>query len=170
MKKMLGEFKAFVLRGNVMDMAVGLIVGGMFTKIVNAVVNDLLNPIISLFTGNYSSFENMFLVLKPGENGQTVFATLAEAKEASATVLAWGDVLQLVIDFLLTALCLFLIVKGVNALRNREEKLRAALLRKKEEEVVAEESAVPAKPALTKTEELLTEIKGLLEQQRSEEK
>lgn len=167
--KILKEFKEFIMRGNVMDMAVGVIVGGMFSKIVTAVVNDLLNPLVSLVTGN-SSFENMFVVLRAGTDGKTAYTTLAEATEAGATILAWGDVIQLIIDFLLTALCLFLLVKGVNALRNREAKLRDALLKKAEEpEQAPAEPEVPAEPALTKTEELLTEIKALLEKQSDKE-
>lgn len=123
MKKFFSEFKTFINKGNVMDMAVGVIVGGMFTKIVNCFTNDILMPFISLLTGR-TSFENMFLVLRPGENGESVFNTLEEATAAGATIVAYGNLIQLVLDFILTALVLFLVVKGMNKLREAGEKVK----------------------------------------------
>ena len=123
MKKFFSEFKTFINKGNVMDMAVGVIVGGMFTKIVNCFTNDFLMPFISLLTGR-TSFENMFLVLRPGENGEAVFNTLEEATAAGATIIAYGNLIQLVLDFILTALVLFLVVKGMNKLREAGEKVK----------------------------------------------
>lgn len=117
-----GEFKTFITKGNVMDMAVGVIVGGMFTSIVNSVVNDVLMPFISLLTGR-TSFENMFIVLNPGSAGDTPLTTLEEATKAGASVIAYGNLIQLVIQFLITAFCLFLIVKGINTLRDKTFKL-----------------------------------------------
>lgn len=123
MKKFYSEFKTFINKGSVVDMAVGVIVGGMFTKIVNCFTNDILMPFISLLTGR-TNFENMFLVLKPGENGETIFSTLADATAAGATIVAYGNLIQLVLDFILTAFVLFLVVRGMNRLRDAGEKAK----------------------------------------------
>ena len=120
MKKFFKEFQEFINRGNVMDMAVGVIVGGMFTKIVNSFTNDILMPFISLLTGR-TSFENMFAVLKAGEDGVTTFKTLEEATAAGATVVAYGNLIQLILDFVLTAFVLFLLVKVINKIRESSE-------------------------------------------------
>lgn len=139
------EFKEFITKGNVMDMAVGVIVGGMFTSIVNSVVNDVLMPFISLLTGR-TSFENMFIVLNPGTAGDTAITTLEQATKAGASVIAYGNLIQLVIQFLITAFCLFLIVKGINTLRNKTISLNpfhkkevAAAVEQAEEEEKEEE-------------------------------
>ena len=121
MKKFFDEFKTFITKGNVMDLAIGLIVGGMFTKIVNSLANDILMPFISLLTGK-ATFSEMFVPL----DGAT-YATLAIAREAQAPVIAYGNLIQLITDFLITALCLFLIVKGMNTLKVIEEKKLEAL-------------------------------------------
>ena len=125
MKKFFSEFKEFIAKGNVMDLAVGMIIGSTFTAIVNSVVNDILSPFVSLLTGK-TSFEDMFVVLKYGELGKaadfTGYATLADAKADCATIVAYGNLIQLIINFIITALCVFLIVKGVNALRNAGKK------------------------------------------------
>ena len=130
------EFKTFITKGNVMDMAVGVIIGGMFTKIVNSVVNDILMPFISLLTGR-TSFENMFIVINPGtaENAESI-KTLADATNAGASVIAYGNLIQLVIQFLITAFCLFVIIKAMNTLREKTMKLNPLhkILHKKEAE------------------------------------
>ena len=130
------EFKTFITKGNVMDMAVGVIIGGMFTKIVNSVVNDILMPFISLLTGR-TSFENMFIVINPGtaENAESI-KTLADATNAGASVIAYGNLIQLVIQFLITAFCLFVIIKAMNTLREKTMKLHPLnkILHKKEAE------------------------------------
>lgn len=130
------EFKTFITKGNVMDMAVGVIIGGMFTKIVNSVVNDILMPFISLLTGR-TSFENMFIVINPGtaENAENI-KTLADATNAGASVIAYGNLIQLVIQFLITAFCLFVIIKTMNTLREKTMKLHPLnkILHKKETE------------------------------------
>ena len=105
------EFKEFIMRGNVMDMAVGVIVGGAFGAIVNSLVNDVIMPVISLATGKVD-FSNLFIALDGGE-----YANLAAAQEAGASVFAYGSFIQAVIEFLIIALCIFLVVKGVNKLR-----------------------------------------------------
>ena len=123
------EFKTFITKGNVMDMAVGVIIGGMFTKIVNSVVNDILMPFISLLTGR-TSFENMFIVINPGT------AENAESIKTLADVIAYGNLIQLVIQFLITAFCLFVIIKAMNTLREKTMKLNPLhkILHKKEAE------------------------------------
>ena len=108
---MVSEFKEFIMRGNVMDMAVGVIVGGAFGAIVNSLVNDVIMPVISLATGKVD-FSNLFIALDGGE-----YANLAAAQEAGASVFAYGSFIQAVIEFLIIALCIFLVVKGVNKLR-----------------------------------------------------
>ena len=110
MKKFLEEFKAFALRGNVMDMAVGVIVGGAFSSIINSLVNDVLMPVISLATGKVD-FTNLFIAL----DGQS-YPTLDAAK-ASTSVFAYGSFIQTVIQFLIIAFSIFMVVKGINMLR-----------------------------------------------------
>ena len=104
MKKLLGEFKDFISRGNVMDMAVGVIVGSAFTAIVNSLVGDLLNPILGLITGG-TDFSDLKLVLGAGENAAT---------------LNYGAFISAVINFLLIALVIFLITKGINAMHRKK--------------------------------------------------
>lgn len=110
MSKFLDEFKTFIMRGNVMDMAVGVIVGSAFTGIVNSLVNDVIMPVITLITGKIN-FTDLMISL----NGET-YKTLAEAKEAGAPVIAYGNFIQLVVQFLLTAFVVFLVIKGINKL------------------------------------------------------
>ena len=126
MKKFFSEFKTFIAKGNVMDLAVGMIIGSTFTKIVNSIVNDIINPFVSLLTGR-TSFQDMFIILSEhvDEAGNPlVLTTLEEAKAAGATVIAYGNLIQVVLDFIITALAVFLIVKGINKLREAGEKLK----------------------------------------------
>ena len=111
---MVKEFKEFIMRGNVMDMAVGVIVGGAFGAIVNSLVNDVIMPVISLATGKVD-FTNLFISLDDNK-----YATLAAAQEAGGSVFAYGSFIQAIIEFLIIALCIFLVVKGVNKLRKPE--------------------------------------------------
>ena len=127
MKKFFQEFQTFINRGNVMDMAVGVIVGGMFTKIVNSLTNDILMPFISLLTGR-TNFANMFFAL----DGNT-YTTLEAATEAGASVVAYGNLIQLIIDFVLTAFVLFLLVKLINKIKEASEK-NVEEIKKKEEQ------------------------------------
>ena len=110
MNKITKEFKEFIMRGNVMDMAVGVIVGGAFSNIINSLVNDVIMPVISLATGKVD-FTNLFIALD-GES----YTTLEAAKEATS-VFAYGSFLQTVIQFLIIAFSIFLVVKGINTLR-----------------------------------------------------
>lgn len=104
------DFKKFAMRGNVMDMAVGVIIGGAFGKIVTSLVNDIVMPPIGMLIGD-ADFTNMFISL----NGKE-YATLEAAKKAGAPVLAYGNFLNVLIDFLILALVIFLMVRQVNKL------------------------------------------------------
>ncbi|TDO16829.1 MULTISPECIES: large conductance mechanosensitive channel protein MscL [Halomonas] len=112
---MLKEFKEFAVRGNVVDMAVGIIIGGAFGAIVQSLVNDVLMPPIGLLLGGVD-FSNIFLVLK----GQGPYATLAEATADGAVTLNIGVFVNNVISFLIVAFAVFLLVKGINRLRRQQ--------------------------------------------------
>lgn len=116
---MLNEFKNFIAKGNVMDMAVGIIIGAAFTAIVTSLVNDLINPIIGVVTGGID-FSNLFINLGDGD-----FATLAAAKEAGAPVFAYGSFVTAVINFLIIAFVVFLLVKMVNRVKDAAMKKEA---------------------------------------------
>ena len=125
------------MKGNVMDMAVGVIIGGAFGKIVTSLVNDVLMPIIGKMTGGIS-FTDLFVNLGDGN-----YQTLAAAQEAGAAVLAYGQFIQNIIDFIIIAFCIFLMIKGMNKLKKEEE-------------------PAPEAPAGPTQEELLAEIRDLL--------
>lgn len=135
---MLKEFREFALKGNMVDLAIGVIIGGAFGGLVNSVVNDIIMPIIGLITGGID-FSNMFIQL--AGSPQT---TLAAAREAGATV-AYGNFVTLLINFLIIAWVLFLVVKGMNRLKKKQQEEPAA-----------------AEPELPREEVLLTEIRDLL--------
>ena len=113
---MLSEFKDFIAKGNVMDMAVGIIIGAAFTAIVTSLVGDLINPIIALFTGGID-FSGWFYVLGDGE-----YASVAAAQEAGASVFAIGNFLMAVINFTIIAFVVFMLVKMVNRVKAAAEK------------------------------------------------
>ena len=115
MKEIASEFKKFIMRGNVIDMAVGIIIGGAFTKIVNSMVADILMPPLGLLLGKVD-FSNWFIVIKGGTNGATQFTTMAEAQAAGATTLNLGLFLNAVISFVIVAFCVFLLIKAINKL------------------------------------------------------
>jgi large conductance mechanosensitive channel len=131
------EFKEFAMKGNVMDMAVGVIIGGAFGKIVSSLVSDIIMPLIGVLTGGIS-FTDLFINLGEGE-----FKTLAEAQEAGAAVFAYGQFIQNIIDFIIIAFCIFLMIKAMNKLKK-------------------EKPAEPEAPAGPTQEELLAEIRDLL--------
>ncbi|SNB70576.1 MULTISPECIES: large conductance mechanosensitive channel protein MscL [unclassified Agrobacterium] len=139
---MLNEFKTFIARGNVMDLAVGVIIGAAFSKIVDSVVNDLIMPIVGAIFGGFD-FSNYFLPLSSG-----VTATSLAAARDQGAVFAYGSFLTVLINFLILAWIIFLMVKGVNKLRDSVE-------RKKVEEKA--EAAPPPEDV-----KLLTEIRDLL--------
>ena len=140
MKKTIKEFKEFIAKGNVIDMAVGVIIGGAFGKIVTSLVNDVLMPLLGLATGGVD-FSTKKLVMSPAviENGEV-------NKEEAA--LLYGSFIQNIIDFLLIAICIFFFIKAINKMKDK--------LAKKEEK--------PEEPAKPTTEELLTEIRDLLKE------
>lgn len=109
----LAEFKAFALKGNVIDLAVGVIIGGAFQKIVSSIVSDVLMPVIGIFLGGVS-FNQLFFAL----DGNS-YATLADAEKAGAGVIKYGSFIQVTIDFLIIAFIIFLVVKLMNATRKK---------------------------------------------------
>lgn len=132
--KLVDEFKAFAMRGNVIDMAVGIIIGGAFGKIVASFVNDVIMPPIGLLIGGVD-FKDLTIVIKEAVG------------EAAAVTINYGNFVQVVIDFLIIALVIFAMIKMMNAAKKKEE---------------AAPAAPPAPPAPTNEELLLTEIRDLL--------
>ncbi len=145
---MFKEFKEFIARGNVIDLAVGIIIGAAFTAIVNSLVADLINPIIGLLTGG-TDFSAHYLVLK---GDVPAGAGLQAARDAGASVFAYGSFLSAIINFLIIAWAVFLLVKAVN-------RVQSATKRKEEE--------APAAPAGPTQEELLAQIRDELRAQRA---
>lgn len=139
MGKFLTEFKEFAMKGNVVDMAVGVIIGGAFGKIVSSLVNDIIMPLISLCTGGVNFTDNKLILRQATETDPEIFLT-------------WGVFVQSVVDFLIIAFCIFVAIRFMNKLKNASKKA-------KEEEA----AAAPAEP--TKEEALLTEIRDLLKAQ-----
>ena len=113
------EFKKFIMRGNVIDLAVGVIVGGAFQKIVNSLVDDIVMPVISLATKGLD-FANWFIALD-GEK----YATLEAAKEAGAATLNFGNFISAILNFLIMAFIIFLLVKGINSVVEKTKKPEA---------------------------------------------
>jgi large conductance mechanosensitive channel len=141
-KEMLKEFKEFALKGNVMDMAVGIIIGAAFGKIIASLVADVLMPVVGLFTGGVDFSQN-YVVL-----GNGTYESLAAAETAGAAVLKYGAFIMTVFDFVIIAFVIFMMIKGMNSLRRKEEK--------------AEVAAPPPPP---KEQVLLEEIRDLLAKQ-----
>ena len=139
---MFKEFKEFAIKGNVVDLAVGVIIGGAFGSIVTSVVNDLIMPPIGLLVRGVN-FSNIFLVLKAGLKTPPPYASLEAAKAAGAITLNFGVFINGLINFLIIALTIFLVVKVINRLRRQHEA-----------------APVPAAPA--RQEVLLEEIRDLL--------
>jgi large conductance mechanosensitive channel len=138
---MLNEFKTFIAKGNVVDLAVGIIIGAAFTAIVNSLVADLINPIIGVITGGID-FSNLFINLSG-----TDYASLKAAKDAGAPVFAYGSFITAVINFLIIAWVVFLLVKAVNKLKDAAAK---------------KEAEAPAAPKGPTAEDLLAEIRDAL--------
>ncbi|MEO8117516.1 MAG: large conductance mechanosensitive channel protein MscL [Bacteroidota bacterium] len=117
------EFKQFALKGNVMDLAVGVIIGAAFGKIIDSVVNDLIMPVVAAIIGQ-PDFSNLYLVLKGDVPGGL---PLVEARKvAGAAIFAYGNFITVMINFLLLAFVIFLMIKGMNNLKKKEEALPAA--------------------------------------------
>jgi large conductance mechanosensitive channel len=134
----LQEFKAFAMRGNVVDMAVGIVIGASFGKIVSSLVSDVIMPPIGLLMGKVD-FSQLFINISGGE-----FATLVAAKEAGAVTINYGAFINTVLDFVIVAFAIFMVVKGMNKMKKKEE----------------EKPAEPPKP--TAEVALLTEIRDSL--------
>lgn len=130
---MLKEFKEFAMRGNVMDMAVGIIIGAAFGKIVSSFVKDIVTPIIGLFTGGID-FSNLFIDLS-GKG----YETLKAAEEAGAATLNYGVFVSTVIDFVIVAFAIFIMIKQMNRLKRREAEAPAAPAAPPKQEVLLEE-------------------------------
>jgi large conductance mechanosensitive channel len=116
---MLKEFKAFALRGNVLDLAVGIIIGGAFGTIVKSMVDDVIMPPIGLALGDVD-FANLFVLLKSGPKGPPPYATLAEAHAAGAVTINYGQFINNVVTFIIVAFVVFLVVRMANRLRPQE--------------------------------------------------
>jgi large conductance mechanosensitive channel len=142
---MFKEFKEFALKGNVVDLAVGVIIGGAFGTIITSLVNDVLMPPIGLLIGGVD-FSNIFVVLKPGLKAPEPYASLAAAKSAGAVTLNFGVFINAVINFSIIAIAIFILVKGINRLRRQHE-------------------AAPPPAAPPRQEVLLEEIRDLLKKQ-----
>ncbi len=129
---MIKEFKDFIAKGNVMDMAVGIIIGAAFTAIVGSLVSDLINPIISLFMGGVD-FSGMYALLGEGE-----FTSIAAAEEAGAAVFAYGRFIMAIINFLIIAFVVFMLVRTVNKTKKVEEAAPEAPKGPTQEELLAD--------------------------------
>ena len=132
------EFKEFAFKGNVIDLAVGVMIGGAFGKIVTSLVSDIIMPLIGAVTGGLNFTEWKWVIREAVMDGETVVKP--------ALTLTWGNFIQVVFDFIIIAFCIFLVVKGMNKLKKKEEP--------------APEPAAPAEPS--EDIKLLTEIRDLL--------
>jgi large conductance mechanosensitive channel len=129
------EFKDFAVKGNVMDMAIGVVIGGAFGKIVTSLVSDIIMPLIGAVTGGLTFTEWKWVIREAIMDGETVVKP--------ELALTWGNFLQVIFDFIIIAFCIFMVVKGLNSLKKKEE-------------------PAPAAPAGPTQEELLAEIRDLL--------
>ncbi|MBV6305458.1 large conductance mechanosensitive channel protein MscL [Candidimonas humi] len=145
----LAEFRQFAVKGNMIDLAVGVIIGAAFGKIIDSLVKDVIMPIISFLLGGKVDFTNLFWVLSQPANYNGPH-TYADLTKAGAVVLAWGNFLTILINFILLAFVVFCLVKAANSAR---------------EKLVKQEEAAPAAPAADVV--LLQEIRDLLKKQQS---
>lgn len=140
MKKFLSEFKEFAMKGNVVDMAVGVIIGAAFGKIVTSLVNDVIMPVIGVFTGGVNFSDKKWIIQQAVADGETIVTP-----EVAVT---WGAFVQTVIDFIIIAFCIFVAIKFINKLKRAPDPAPA-----------------PEAPAAPTQEELLTEIRDLLKKE-----
>ena len=152
MGKILSEFKEFAMKGNVVDMAVGVIIGGAFGKIVSSLVNDVIMPVVGIATGGLDFKEHKLILKAAVMNGEEVVTP--------EVAMTYGVFIQNIVDFLIVAFCIFMAIKFMNRFKKKVEKATAEVA---EATVVEEAPAAPAEP--TKEEVLLTEIRDLLKQQ-----
>jgi large conductance mechanosensitive channel len=141
---MLKEFREFAMRGNVMDMAIGIIIGAAFGKIVTSLVSDVIMPPIGLLMGNVD-FSNLFVNLTMG----STYASVAEAEAAGAPIIKYGIFINTVLDFVIVAFAIFLLIRGLNKLKRKQDA-----------------APPPPPPGPTPDQQLLTEIRDLLKQGR----
>lgn len=138
--KWIKEFKEFAVRGNVIDLAVGVIIGGAFGKITTSLVNDIIMPPIGLLLGG-DNFKDLYLYL----GLHNPYSSLKEAQAESAPVITYGQFISTVLDFIIVAFCIFLIVKGANALRRFRQEDQPVSEKPKEKECPYCLSKVPVK-------------------------
>lgn len=139
------EFKEFAMKGNVVDMAVGVIIGAAFGKIVSSLVDDIIMPLVGVATGGINFTDYKWVIQKAVTDGQEIIKP--------EVTMNWGAWVQTVVDFLIVAFCIFVMIKFINNMRKRSEKAEAA--------------AAPAPAEPTKEEQLLTEIRDLLKEQQA---
>ena len=150
-KSFLAEFRAFAVKGSVVDLAVGIIIGAAFSKIVNSLVSDIVMPVVNVILGGSADFSNKFIVLsKPVDYIGPM--TYSDLSEAGAVLFAWGNFITILLNFILLAFVIFWMVKAVNTARKRFEK---------EQEAATPPATPPAPP---QDIVLLTEIRDLLQQ------
>jgi large conductance mechanosensitive channel len=142
---LLKEFKDFINKGNMLDLAIGIVVGAAFTSFVNAFMTNLINPLVGLLTGG-ADFSNKFIVLKDGTKAAPPYESLKAATDAGANVLSYGAFISAVINFLIVMFVMFMVVKAYNKMKAK---------------MVAEEPA-PEAPAKPEDIALLEEIRDLL--------
>jgi len=138
------DFKAFAMKGSVIDLAVAVIIGGAFGKIVSAMVEDIIMPLVGFITGKGQMFTDKFIVLryaKPGDD----YKSLDEAKKAGANIFAYGHFIQTIFDFLIIAFFIFLVIQAMARMQRKDKA-----------------AAVAAPPEPSSTDKLLTEIRDLL--------
>lgn len=140
------EFKEFAMKGNVVDMAVGVIIGAAFGKIVSSLVDDIIMPLIGVATGGMNFTDYKWVIQKAVMDGQEVLKP--------EVTMNWGAWVQTIVDFLIVAFCIFVMIKFINNLRKKLEKQKE------------EAAAAPAPAEPTKEEQLLTEIRDLLKEQQ----
>ena len=130
---MLQEFKKFAMRGNVVDMAVGIIIGAAFGKIVSSLVSDIIMPPIGMIMGNVD-FSQLFINISGGE-----YATLAAAQEAGAATINYGAFINTVLDFVIVAFAIFMVIRGMNNMKKKEEEKPAEPAKPSEEVLLLQE-------------------------------
>lgn len=141
MKKFLQEFKEFAMKGNVIDMAVGVVIGAAFGKIVTSLVNDIIMPAVGMLTGGVNFSDYKWIIQQSVKQGEEIITP--------EVAITWGAFVQTVFDFLIIAFCIFVAIKAINKLKREK----------------AAEPETPAAPAGPTQEELLTQIRDLLKEQ-----
>ena len=155
MKKFFEEFKKFAMRGNVIDLAVGVVIGGAFGKITTSIVNDIIMPVVGMLTGGIA-FEDWKIVLKEA------VLDAEGAVQTAEVAITYGNTIAIILDFIIVAFAVFCMVKAINGLHAKAEELK----KKDEEEAAAAEATPPAPPEPSAEEKLLTEIRDLLKNQK----